>query len=259
MAIYENTKCDLCGYIIQNQAADKCPNCDADINHPVIDVKLMKARDKSAAKRFELRLTAVDDGEGGERLGALSEPWAKLGLLAVALDEARHPSHCEIHRGRVDVQNTLDMLTAGALSMAGQNDPKCSVVNHFIRAIGKHLAVTLGELQSLERFIRETAPHFPSWRSGETLAESIGQTMDGLQAIREGFSTSCGDSLDDLPKWEVNVQPTKPKHAIPKSVCVQAPDPLTARMVALNVARERWPGKDFTAISAVPHLDEAEF
>ena len=235
MAIYETTKCDLCGYIIQNPAADTCPNCGADLDKQAVlgDHQVYQATlNKRLVDSFTFRLSAVDNGSSAERLAVLPESWAKLKQLAQALDED----------GRKDVQNTLDMLTAGILTMAGRGDSRCLVVNHFLRSIGKHLAVTLGDLHELERYIRETAPHFPSWRPDEILAESIGMTVDGLQAIRDGVPVSCGDSLDDLPKWDVNVQPMEPRHALHRLVCIQAPDPLTARMVELNVARERWPG-----------------
>lgn len=252
MAIYESERCDLCGCLLGSPDADTCPNCGADIH----DVEI-KVKDDRPVESFTLRMTPVETAAGEDRPAFLPEPWPELKRLAQVLDESRTAPDEAAKPGRMDVQNTLDMLTAGVLSMAGTGDPRCSVVNHFLRAIGHHLARTMTDLRDLEHHIRTVAPSFPSWLPGEVLAESIGHVRDSLQSVREDVQ-GPGDSLDGLPLWDVNVQPVKPAHALHRTVVVQAPDPLTARMVALGVAREKWPDTDFTAVSAVPNLDPVE-
>lgn len=254
----EPDRCESCGYQILSPDADICPNCDVDLGKGgSVAFVHRTVLDKRPINSFKLRLTACDS-PNGERLAALPEPWTKLERLAQYLEDDRTQPYGEQPDSRCDLQNSLDMLTAAALEMAGNDDPRCSVVNNFLRALGKNLAVYVSTLRELERHVRQTAPQFPSSFPQHTLAESIGLVRDGLRAVREDVEAPNSDSLDDLPRWEVNIQPGKLKHAFHRSVVIQAPDPLTARMVALNVARERWPGEDFKAISAIPHLDEAE-
>lgn len=245
--LYESTRCDLCGCVIHNPEVTKCPNCDTAVGDE-------PARESEPyRKAITLRFASVEGPGGKERLATLPEPWPELVKLATELERVQSEYDGD-DPPRMDLQNSLNAVANGALAMAQQEDPRCSVVGGFLRSLGYHLAGQLGDFGDLELHIRQTAPQFPSWLPGESLAESIGRIRDGLRSPREGVEGPIGHSLEDLPRWEVNVQSSKPAHAIHKAVIVQAPDPLTARMVALNVARERWPGEDFTAVSAVPHL-----
>lgn len=229
-------RCEVCGCLLFGNESDKCPNCETDLDRQ---------------RRLTFRVTPVERPDGTDGPAVLPEPWPSLKKLANKLDEVRFQTDEE--RPRSDLQNSLDVLTAAALAMAGQADPRCSVVNHFLRALGQHIAGHLGDLRDLEHHVREVSPAFPSWLPNESLADSIGYVRDGLRSKRDPVPALCY-SLEDLPEWEVNVQPMAPEHALHRTVLVRAPEPLTARMVALNMARERWPGKDFKAVSAVPHF-----